>query len=184
MNTLVRRAARVTCRQLLASLLRRGRLAPAPAPSTVDAIGADRGAWVARPLVASHGRLQTAILNHLFWKVQAAKTHAEDPSSVVADAFELAWSAYDCDFERQPTESQLRSVRRAVLRLRQEGHLTRQSHGKYTLTDRAVDGMVYAKIACCPAYPDEPAGPSSASSHRTYPRVGGFSTGLGLSIVG
>jgi hypothetical protein len=128
--------------------------------------------------------LQTAILNHLFWKVQAAKTRGEDAASVVADAFELAWSAYDCDFERQPTESQLRSVRRAVLRLRQEGYVTRHSHGTYTLTDRAVEGVARAKIAACPAYPDEFAGASSVGSHRTYPRVGVLSTGLGLSMVG
>jgi hypothetical protein len=128
--------------------------------------------------------LQTAILNHLFWKVQAAKRRGEDPSSVTADGFELAWSAYDCDFERQPTESKLRSVRRAVLLLRQEGYVTRYSHGRYTLTDRAVESVVRAKIASSPAHPDESAGAPSPSSHRTYPRVGVFSTGLGVSMVG
>jgi hypothetical protein len=192
MNSLVRRTAQVTRRQLLASLLRRGGHTPAPAPTMRAPIDTQPEWRVSRPLIATHGSLQTAILNHLFWKIQAAKTHHEDPSSVVADSFELAWSAYDCDFGRQPTESQLRSVRRAVLRLRHEGHVTRHSHGKYTLTDRAVEGLVRAKVSASPATPNvasslacpyECASSSDARSERRYPQVGGFSTGLALSTV-
>jgi hypothetical protein len=91
------------------------------------------------------GELQRLVLRHLFWKMKVAEsTRREDDGSVGADVFELAWGAYGCTFEEQPTESQLRSVRRALLQLRDEGHVSRQPHHRYTLTSGAMQAMTEA----------------------------------------
>ena len=91
------------------------------------------------------GELQTLVIRHLFWKVRVAEsTPGGDGGSVGADVFELAWGAYGCTFEDQPTDSQLRSVRRALLQLRDEGHVSRQPHHRYTLTSSAIQTMTDA----------------------------------------
>jgi hypothetical protein len=103
-----------------------------------------------------YGRLQTAILNHLFWKIQAAEWLPHQAGSVVtADTFELAWGAYDCSFERQPTESQLRSTRRALLRLRDDGAVQPQSRGNYTLTDGGIKTAMETTIGTQRTHPNE-----------------------------
>ena len=91
------------------------------------------------------GELQRMVLRHLFWKMKVAEsTGSGDDGTAGADVFELAWGAYGCTFEDQPTESQLRSVRRALLQLRDEGQVTREPRHRYTLTSSAIQTMTDA----------------------------------------
>ena len=91
------------------------------------------------------GELQRMVLRHLFWKMKVAEsTPSGHEGTVGADVFELAWGAYGCTFEDQPTESQLRSVRRALLQLRDEGQVSREPRHRYTLTSSAIRTMTEA----------------------------------------
>jgi hypothetical protein len=88
------------------------------------------------------GELQRLVLRHLFWKMRVAESTRRDHDGTGgADVFELAWGAYGCTFEEQPTATQLRSVRRALLHLRDEGHVSRQPRHRYTLTSSAIQTM-------------------------------------------
>ena len=75
-----------------------------------------------------HGRVQRAVLGLL---VARRDAHAGTGRAVTRSTWQLAWRVYDCDSTTPPTESQVRSVRRALLGLQRDGTVIRVSHSRY-----------------------------------------------------